>query len=80
MEKFSSGEPSAGGWNQPPSIQRSKTRCSTAPGSQRVVALQRFSALGVHGRDVNCAQEASRDRDRQTASPWLKEETATSSD
>jgi hypothetical protein len=39
IEKFCSGEPSAGGWNQPPAIQRSKTRRSTSPGSQRVVGL-----------------------------------------
>ncbi len=52
IEKFSSGDPSAGGWNQPPSIQRSNTRCSTAPGSQRVVSSRAFLRSASKGADL----------------------------
>ena len=57
IEKLSSGLPSAGGWNQPPSIQRSKTRCSTSPGSQRVVSSRAFLRSASKARDL-------------TARPW----------
>ena len=50
IEKLSSGDPSAGGLNQPPSIQRSKTRPSTAPGSQRVVSSRAFLRSASKGR------------------------------